>query len=317
MTIMVTGATGFVGRYLIRSLLKKSYKVIAIGRDIKKMHALFGSAVQCFTWDQLDQVSPTTCNIVINLAGENIGSGRWTNAKKMLIKRSRLDATNKIVSWALRFKEKPPHIYNASAIGVHGLKQPNSDSRIESTRLSSQEPTNFLSEVASAWEDALQPAIDSNIPVTFLRFAPILDRGEGMLKKMELPFLLGLGTIIGNGEQSLAWIHIEDVVAGIEFLLERPAIVGPINFCSSEHTSQKEFARMLAKSMHRPLLFRLPSWMVKRMFGQMGEELLLGSQGATPHRLNELGFQFRYNTLTDLFVYFKEQYNHKESRSAH
>ena len=297
-----------MGRYLIPALLKKSHEIIVVGRDLTKIHAVFGSTVQCFTWDQLDQLSPSACNSVINLAGENIGSGRWTDAKKNLIKKSRLDTTNKIVSWALRFKEKPPHIYNASAIGIYGLKQLDSHPYTESTHFLFQQPTDFLSDVASAWENALQPAIHSNIPVTFLRFAPILDRGEGMLKKLELPFLLGLGTIIGNGEQSFTWIHIEDVVAGIEFLLERPTIVGPINFCAPKYTSQKEFSAMLAKSMKRPLLLRLPSWLVKLIFGQMGEELLLSNQRATPDRLHELGFRFVYRTLADLFTYFKHRY---------
>lgn len=320
MKIVITGATGFIGRNLAPTLLKQHHTVFFVGRDTAKIHKVFGKNVTALTWKQLEEILPDDIDAVINLAGENIGDGFWTKAKKARIKTSRANAANQIVKWALCYRQKKPHIYNASAIGIYGLQNNNSSSLspfVESSSIPLEQPTDFLSEVGQAWEGALQPAMEAGISVTFMRFAVVLKCRDGILKKLELPTSLGLGSILGNGQQPFTWIHIDDLIAGIHFLLARPEVVGPINFCAPDCTSQKEFAKTLATAMKRPLIIKAPNWVIKTFLGQMGEELLLKGQHVAPQRLIELGLKFNYTDLSALFVYLASEYSHIDSSNTH
>jgi uncharacterized protein (TIGR01777 family) len=316
--IIITGATGFVGRNLVPTLLKQQHAVFLVGRDSAKIYKVFGANVTALTWNQLENIPPDDIDAVINIAGENIGDGLWTQAKKARIKTSRINAANQIVKWALSYQQKKPHIYNASAIGIYGLQNnDNNESFIETSPIPFGQPTDFLSDVAQAWESALKPAIEAGIPVTFMRFAVVLKCRDGILKKLELPYSLGLGSILGNGQQPFTWIHIDDLIAGIHFLLSHPEVTGPINFCAPDCTSQKAFAKTLASAMNRPLIIKTPNWVVKTFFGQMGEELLLKGQHVAPQRLIELGFKFNYADLSTLFGYLKSEYGHIDSGNTH
>ncbi len=322
MKIVITGATGFVGRNLVPTLLKQQHIIFLVGRNIEKIYKIFGENIKALTWNQLEKIPPDDIDAVINLAGENIGDGLWTKAKKARIKTSRINAANQIVKWALSYQQKKPHIYNASAIGIYGLQNNSGNPSvippfIETSPIPFGQPTDFLSEVGQAWEGALKPAIEADIPVTFMRFAVVLKCKDGILKKLELPYSLGLGSILGNGQQPFTWIHIDDLIAGIHFLLTHPEIIGPINFSAPECTSQKAFAKTLASAMNRPLIIKTPNWVVKTFFGQMGEELLLKGQHVAPQRIIELGFKFNYADLNALFGYLKSEYGHIDSGNTH
>ncbi len=322
MKIIITGATGFIGRNLVPTLLRQQHIVFLVGRDIAKIYKIFGENIKALTWNQLENIPPDDIDAVVNLAGENIGDGLWTKAKKARIKTSRINAANRIVQWALSYRQRKPHIYNASAIGIYGLQNNNSNPSaisplIESTPIPFGHPTDFLSDVGQAWESALKPAIEAGIAVTFMRFAVVLKCREGVLKKLELPYSLGLGSVLGNGQQPFTWIHIDDLIAGIHFLLAHPKIIGPINFCAPDCTSQKAFAKTLAKTMNRPLIIKSPHWMIKTFFGQMGEELLLKGQQVAPQRLIELEFKFNYADLNALFGYLRSEYCHIDSGYTH
>ena len=309
MKIIVTGATGFVGKNLIPTLLEQQHVVFLIGRDLAKIYKIFGENVNALMWNQLEDILPDDIDAVINLAGENIGDGLWTKAKKARIKTSRVNAANQIVKWVLRYRQKKPHIYNASAIGIYGLQNnDNNEPFIETSPIPFGQPTDFLSDVAQAWEGALKPAIEAGIPVTFMRFAVVLKCKEGVLKKLEPSFSLGLGSILGKGNQPFTWIHIDDLIAGIHFLLGHPNVIGPVNLCSPSCVSQKEFAKTLAAAMKRPLMIKTPNWIIKILLGQMGVELLLKGQAVAPKRLLELGFKFNYPDLNALFSYLKSNY---------
>jgi uncharacterized protein (TIGR01777 family) len=300
MKIIVFGGTGTIGRQLILALLKNQHEITVVGRDLKKINAIFNQSVICLSWNQLDQSSASEFDAVINLAGENIAKNRWTINSKKRIKDSRVDSTRKISAWCLKSKDKKPHIYNASAIGIYGLQpvQNNlSSPLIESSEIKLNSSSDFLSEVGHAWENAANTLIANNFPVTFMRFGVVLKRHEGILKKLEIPFLLGLGSIWGNGNQAFSWIHIDDVVNAIIFLLKNPDIRGAVNFCSPHCVSQKTFAKTLANIMHRPLKLKIPLLFIKILFGEMGEQLLLGGQNVYPKRLKELNFQFLYPEL--------------------
>lgn len=300
MKIVVCGATGFVGRNLILALLKDQHQILVVGRDTNKTKNVFKQSVAHLSWDELEKASPDEFDAIINLAGENIAENRWTANSKKRIKESRVNSIGKITSWCLKSKTKKPHIYNASAIGIYGLQAVQKklpEPFKESSHVSFGKPSDFLSEVGQAWEGAANTLIEANFPVTFLRFAVVLKRHEGILKKLEIPFSFGLGSILGNGNQAFSWIDIDDLVRAILFLLNHPEITGAVNICSPHCVSQKFFAKTLASIMHRPLILKMPTLMIQILFGQMGEELLLGSQHVYPERLEQLGFEFLYPDL--------------------
>lgn len=300
MKIVVCGATGFIGRQLVPTLLANHHDILVIGRDTRHAKDIFKQNVSYLNWDQLEQASPDDFDAVINLSGQNIADGRWTTKSKANIKQSRVISTQKIASWCLKAKDKKPHLYNASAIGIYGLQPVQAnlpEALTEKSHIPLGHPTDFLSDVGQAWEGAANPAIDAELPVTFMRFAVVLKRGEGILKKLELPFGCGLGNILGSGNQAFTWIDIDDLIGAIIFLLNHPEITGAVNLCAPQCVSQRDFAKALASIMHRPLFLTMPASLVKLLFGQMGEELLLGGQHVYPERLKQLGFEFLYPDL--------------------
>jgi hypothetical protein len=300
MKIIICGATGFLGRNLVPALLSTQNEVTVLGRSIYKIKNIFKQDVAPLSWDQLDQRLPDEFDVIFNLAGENISPYYWTNSIKKRIKESRVNTTTQLVTWCLKSNNKKLHFYNASAIGIYGLQAASSTlppPLTESSLVPKDNPPNFLSEVGQAWENAAKIAVDAHFPVTFMRFAVVLKRHEGMLKKLELPFALGLGCILGSGNQAFTWIHVDDLVRAILFLLKHPEITGPINLCAPGCVSQKEFVTLLADVMYRPLIFKMLTPLVNMLFGQMGRELLLGGQNIYPKRLIQLGFEFLYPNL--------------------
>ena len=169
----------------------------------------------------------------------------------------------------------------------------------EESPIDFEHPRDFMSEIGVRWQQALQPAIDKGLKVTTTRFGVVLGRGEGMLKKLVPSFYMGLGSVVGDGKQIMSWVHIDDVVGAIIFLLNKPELTGAFNLTSPHPVSQAEFARTLATVMHRPLLLKMPAVAVRILFGEMGECLLLRGQRVVPNRLIGCGYVFRYPDLTD------------------
>jgi uncharacterized protein (TIGR01777 family) len=297
MRILIAGGTGFVGRSLIPRLLQQ-HQVWVLGRDKLMVEALFGQTVIAFGWDELDLLDPNQIDCVINLAGKNIGDARWSDVVKSDIIRSRVASTEKIIKWCANATH-PPHLYQASAIGVYGLPSVSSQPLppfTEKAAIDFDIYPDFCSNVARRWEKATQVV---GVPVTIMRFGVILKRGEGALKKMTPSFYVGLGSVLGSGLQVFSWVHIDDVVAAILFLLVHPDVTGPINVVAPDKVTQGQFAKALAASMKRPLFLTMPSSMIKILFGQMGEELLLSGQFVYPERLLALGFQFAHPEIDE------------------
>lgn len=297
MNILIAGGTGFIGRYLVAALLSEQHEVTVLSRNLKKVATVFTKQVKAITWDQLNSLNADEFDAVINLTGHNISDHYWNKKTKQLIKSSRVNATKSLAQWCTQAKN-PPHIYSADGIGIYGLQATSSTLPSPLTETTPIKPTSdFLNEVGRAWEQALLPAIDADIAVTIMRFAPVLKKGEGMLKKITPIFNLGLGGPIGSGQQAFSWIHVDDLVHAIQFLLQHPSITGVINMSAPECVMQKTFAKSLANAMHRPALLPTPAWMLKLLFGQMAEELLLAGQNVYPARLLENGYSFLYPTL--------------------
>ncbi len=294
MKIMIGGGTGLIGQALIPALLAAQHQVVVIGRDKAKIGQLFQHQVEAAAWTDLDHYQPDDVGAIINLTGANIADHRWNETVKAAILNSRLEATTRFVNWCKKATSHRPHLYNASAVGYYGLQKEVAHHDQAFTEQSSPLPSapgEFASQLVKQWEAA---ALAANVPVTLLRFGVVLKRHEGMLKKLELPAKFGLGAVVGSGRQPLAWIDVTDLVNAILFLLNHPDITGPVNLTAPECVSQKAFNQALAQTLNRPALLWLPAPVVKLLFGQMGEELLLSGQTVTPERLQRHGFTFIY-----------------------
>jgi hypothetical protein len=300
MKIVLTGGTGLVGKALV-SVLADKHDLIIITRDKEKAKSSVEKNITIMAWEALEKAL-LGCDVVIHLAGENIGARFWTKKQKARILSSRLLTTQKIVNACLTMKN-PPRLINASAIGIYGLKDTLKEAQETLFTESSSLPSSshdFLTEVGQAWEGALQPAIEKGLSVTCLRFAVILSPKGGMLKKVLLPFKLGLGGRVGSGAQPFSWVALHDVIRAIQFILDKPDLSGPFNIVAPERLSQLKFAKILAKALHRPAVIPMPAMMVKLLFGEMGECLLLKGQAVSGERLKKAGFQYEHETLESL-----------------
>ncbi len=298
MNILIAGATGFIGKKLVLAL-QVNHTVTVLGRNMKNIHRHFTKSVNTKTWENLDNLDANTYDAVINLCGYNIAASRWSNSVKEQIIQSRVKTTSALVNWAIKQKAKPRFIC-ANAVGIYGM-QSNADNNVldEDSPIDFEHPIDFMSEIGIRWQQALQPAIDYGLNVASTRFGVVLGYGDGILKKLSPSFYMGFGSVIGDGNQIMSWVHIDDVVNAIIFLLKHPDLKGVFNLTSPNPISQAEFARTLATTMHRPLLLKIPAFMIKILFGEMGNCLLLNGQRVVPNRLIKLGYEFRYPKLVD------------------
>lgn len=299
MNILIAGASGFIGT-LLANHLSKHHHITVLGRHLEKLESVFSKHISKFTWDTLNTLDAQNYDLIINLSGANIGDKRWSaNVKKELIE-SRTVTNQQLTNWLVNSNAKP-RFFCASAIGVYGAQELSTASFDEDSPLP-QSPNDFLQEIGFAWENSLNDAIDAGIPVTMLRFGVVLKKGQGMLKKLELPFRLGLGSILGSGKQGLSWIYYKDLINAIDFVIEHSLLTGPVNITSPCPVTQEEFATQLSKAIKRPLFLRIPALFIKLLFGEMGEYLLLKGQKVLPMRLGKQGFKFTYPRIETVLV---------------
>ncbi len=298
MNVLIAGASGFIGHKLVTAL-KSEHLVTVLGRDIASLKRHFSKPVNSVTWEMLPDLNASSYDAVINLCGYNIAASRWSEAIKMQLIDSRVKTTTTLVDWAIKQHAKPQFIC-ANAVGIYGM-QDNADNEEldENSPIDFEHPRDFLSEIGVRWQKALQPASDYGLNVTTTRFGVVLGKSGGVLKKLKPSFYMGLGSIIGDGKQVMSWVHIDDVVGALKFLLNRPDLTGAFNVTSPNPVGQAEFARILAMVMHRPLLLKMPAFVVRALFGEMGESLLLKGQRVVPNRLLESGYDFCYPELID------------------
>lgn len=298
LNLLIAGATGFIGKKLVAAL-QSNDTVTVLGRDMANLHRHFTKPVTTVTWENLPNLDASSYDAVINLCGYNIAASRWSDSVKEQIIQSRVKTTSTLVAWAIK-QEAKPHLICANAVGIYGM-QDNTDNTAldEDSPIDFKHPCDFMSEIGIRWQEALQPAIDYGLNVTSTRFGVVLGYGEGILKKLSPSFYIGFGSVIGDGSQMISWVHIDDVVSAIIFLLNKPDLNGVFNLTSPSPVSQAEFARALATTMHRPLLLKVPACVIRILFGEMGDCLLLKGQRVVPNRLIKLGYKFRYLNLVD------------------
>ena len=296
--VLIAGASGFIGHKLVTALLPH-HTITVLGRDKTNLQRHFSKPVKLASWKTLPDIEAGAYDAIINLCGYNIAASRWSAAVKKQLIDSRVKTTSTLVDWAINAHAKP-HFICANAVGIYGMQENHDDRELdEDSTIDFDHPCDFMSEIGIRWQQALQPAIDYGMNVTTTRFGIVLGKDGGVLKKLNLSFYMGLGSIIGDGKQIMSWVHIDDVVNAMLFLLNKPELTGAFNITSPNPVSQAEFARTMATAMHRPLFLKMPALVIRMLFGEMGEALLLKGQRVVPSRLIESGYDFRYPRLMD------------------
>lgn len=282
MRILISGASGLIGSALARRLAA-SHEIVRLVRGKT-------AGVREIVWNPeegiLDAGPLENIEAVVNLAGENIASGRWTAAKKSRIRASRVDGTS-LLARTLANLPSPPRVFvSASAIGFYG------DRGSEELDESSGAGFGFLAEVCRAWEAATAPAAEAGIRVVLARFGVVLAREGGALARMLPLFRFGLGGQLGSGRQYMSWIALEDAVGAISFLLENASLHGPVNITSPKPVTNRHFTTLLGRVLRRPTFMHAPAWALRFALGEMADEMLLTSTRALPRRLLESGYRF-------------------------
>ena len=291
MKILVAGASGLVGSALIPSLESDGAEINRLVRSSPKANEI--------EWHPnhggIDATRLEGFDAIINLAGENIAEGRWTDEKKRKIRDSRVDGTHLLSEAIAKLATKPRVFLCASATGFYGDRD---DEILDET---SDSGGGFLANVCRDWEGATESAAKPGVRVVNLRFGPILAREGGMLGKMLTPFKLGMGGKVGSGKQYMSWVAIDDVVGAIKLALPDESIHGPLNVVSPNPVTNEEFTKTLGEVLSRPTVMSIPAFAARLAFGEMADEMLLVSQRVAPKKLNEAGFRFEYPVLEVAF----------------
>ncbi len=296
MKIILTGATGLIGQALVKRLLGR-HELIVFSRNIPRARTIFkDSGIQFADWHQ-----PPSClaamvegsSVLINLAGEGIGNGRWTSTRKEAILWSRIQSTEMMFTLLEAAEMKLKTVIQASAIGYYGFDDERSFTEEDVAG------SGFLSEVSKRWEKTAQKFEQLSERLLVLRTGIVLSNQGGVLPKMALPFRFFVGGKIGSGNQWMSWIDIEDEVEAILFLLDNKSSKGVYNLTAPEPVRQKEFAKQLGITLKRPSILPMPASLMRLVMGEMAEELLLNGTRALPKRLLEEGFRFHFTQLQD------------------
>ena len=284
MHVVVTGGTGFIGEPLVRRLLARGDDVAVVTRNPSKVRA--GVAL---SWDRIADAA--SADVVVNLAGENVGGGRWTEERKRRIVSSRVDATTALVDALNRRPDERRTFINASAIGYYGVR---GDEELDET---APPGGGFLAEVVKRWEELARRA-EGAARVVILRFGVVLGPRGGALGKMLLPFRLGAGGPMGSGRQWMSWVDREDVLRMIEWSIDQRSAHGVYNVTAPNPVRNRDFARALGRALHRPAFMPTPAFALRLALGrEMADEMLLGGQRVVPARTAAEGFTFAYADL--------------------
>lgn len=291
MKILVSGSSGLVGSALLPFLSGHGH---TLGRLVRSEAALGEDGV---LWDpdsnRIDEAGLEGADAVIHLAGRNIAAGRWTAKQKRLIRDSRVVGTRLLCEALSRLGRPPQTLIAASAVGYYG-------SRGDEILTEGSVPGgDFLAEICEEWEQTTEIAQSKGIRVVKLRLGVVLSTHGGALSNMLTPFRLGLGGVIGNGNQYWSWIAMDDVLGAILHCLETESLEGPVNCVSPQPATNREFTKALGKVLSRPTIFPLPGFLARIILGEMADALLLSSTRVEPRRLVETGYDFRHPELED------------------
>ena len=286
MKVVVAGASGFIGMALVKRLVVEDHVVVALSRKSNVFKNLPSENLQEEIWDG-QTLGPwikhmEDADAVVNLAGEGIADKRWDLEQKRIIKGSRLGATKAVVGAIARSQKRPQVLVNASAVGYYGSA---GDTEIME---SSPKGKGFLADVCSDWEQEARVVEELGLRVVLLRIGVVMEKDGGALKKLMRPFRFFIGGPLGSGRQWFPWVHREDVVGAILYILKNESLSGPVNVVAPE-----------TQTMKRPCWAPVPASVLRMSLGGEMADMLLGSQRVLPHRLLESGYTFRYPSVSD------------------
>ncbi|MBE0485114.1 TIGR01777 family oxidoreductase [Marinobacter sp.] len=287
--VLITGGTGFIGKVLCRDLISKGYSLTVLSRQRPDtVRALCGRVEVCSDLKSLE--GHPGFEAVINLAGEGIADKRWTDARKQALRNSRIGLTNTLVTVIKTWEKLPDVLVSGSAVGFYG----NQGAHLVTE--DTQPNPEFTHVLCRDWEQETRTLMQSGVRVCLSRTGIVVGSAGGFLQRMILPFRLGLGGRLGSGQQFMPWVHRDDVVAGLIWMLENERAQGAYNMVSPNPVTNREFTQTLGKVLHRPTLFPAPAPVLKLALGEMAGLLLTG-QKAVPMRLQNEGFEFKYPEL--------------------
>ncbi len=286
MHILLTGGTGFIGRALCPQLMQAGHELTVLTRNPGNAAAAL-QGVPAIT--ALQQLGPV--DAVVNLAGEPLAEGRWTERRKQEFRTSRIGTTRALVEWMQAQAQPPRVLISGSAIGYYGPRE--GDAALDET---SAAGADFSAQLCRDWESEALRAEALGVRVCLLRTGIVLGQDGGALAKMLPPFKLGAGGPMGDGEQWMSWIHRDDLVGLIQWLLEHEQARGAYNGTAPAPVTNREFAQRLGKALNRPALITTPAFALKLLFGEMSTLLLTG-QRVLPAQALALGFVFSHPEL--------------------
>ena len=292
--VLVTGGTGFIGGHVISRLLARGSAVWVWTRDVRGAQRKLGADVHVVgTLADIPAHAPV--DGIVNLAGAAAIGPPWTRARRRVLVDSRVKTTDEIIRWCATRAQRPRALVSASAIGYYGgFAGPGADEWLDE----SAPPRSgaFQSDLCRLRELATRPAEDLGIRVVNPRIGLVLGRDGGVLQRLALAAKFGGAAVIGDGRQWMSWIHVDDIVRVLERALDDDTWSGPINAVAPEPVRQREFQRELTRALHRPLILRIPAFLLRASLGEMAE-LLVRGQRVAPRCLRSSGFDFTHSTL--------------------
>ncbi len=300
LTVLVTGSRGLVGSSLVPFLVSGGHRVVRLVTG--QGRPPFDDGTTWVNWDPNPPLPPGTLDgidAVVHLAGDNVASGRWNEAKKRRILESRVGPTRRLAeAVAAAAPDRRPRVFvSASAVGFYGSRGD------EVLTEDSQAGEGFFPEVGRAWEEATNPARDAGVRTVNLRIGVVLSPRGGALGKQLLAFKMGAGAVLGSGKQWVPWVTSGDVVGAIHHALMNDTLAGPVNLCAPNPVTNQTFTKTLGRVLSRPAFFWLPRFALRVIFGEIADHALLASMRAVPRKLLESGFAFDHPELEPALRY--------------
>lgn len=287
--VLVTGGTGFIGEVLVNQLLDAGHTVSVLARDPLKAAYLFDGRARCVR--SLSKLGyDETFDVVINLAGAPVAGPRWSAKRQAQLIASRVNTTEALMAWLKNAKHKPALWIQASAIGYYGVRDAS-----ESLDEQASKGDGFMAELCARWEAAARPATEFGVRQVVLRLGVVFGPG-GALLPLLIPFRLGFGGRMGDGQQIMSWVHRDDVIQVIARSFDDNHLSGAYNLVAPDAVSQGVFAERVGKALKRPVWFHIPAAPVRVLAGEMAQ-LFFDGQRVVPSRLTEAGYTFRYPTI--------------------